>query len=158
MNNNLFPKIEAELDKLNETGGQTEDFKPIGKTFLFDYKTGQHILTDGKLKECTTNEAISQWIEKVLRTEINKYGIYTIDESDGFGISVYEYVGKRKLHMGYVASELKREITEQLLKHRHIESIEDYTAEQINRSLHVTFTAVLITGEKLNKEASIIGL
>ena len=60
--------------------------------------------------------------------------------------------------MGYVASELKREITEQLLKHRHIESIEDYTAEQINRSLHVTFTAVLITGEKLNKEASIIGL
>ena len=154
----MFPKIKAELDKLNKTGGQAEDFKPIGKTFLFDYRTGQHILTDGKLEVCMPDEAVSQWIEKVLRTEINKYGIYTVDESDEFGISVYEYVGKRKLHMGYVASELKREITEQLLKHRYIESIEDYKAEQINRSLHVIFTAVLITGEKLNKEVSIIGL
>nr|DAD95054.1 MAG TPA: Protein of unknown function (DUF2634) [Siphoviridae sp. ctVqj4] len=155
----MFPEIKTDIDQLNQLyNDESSNIKPIGKTFVFNYKTGQHLLIDGRMVECTLNEAISQWIEKVLRTALGKYGIYIVDEDEDFGISIYNYIGERTLHMGYVASELKREITEQLLKHRYIERIEDYTAQRNRRTLEITFNVVLITGDSLGKELQIDGL
>ena len=35
----------------------------VGRSFVFDYSKGQHIMTDGKPKETTELEAIKQWLE-----------------------------------------------------------------------------------------------
>lgn len=154
----MFPKIEADLDKLNVELEKSKEIKPLGKCYLFDYKTGQHKIVDGKLVECAPNEGVMQWIEKVLRTELNKYAIYTEDENEEFGISIHDYIGTKKFPMGYIASEIKREITQQLIQHRYIDRIEDYKVEQEKRGLNIIFTAVLITGETLKKEVIISGI
>lgn len=153
----MFPKIEVDLEQFNTTLLESNKIIPIGKTFSFDYKSGQHVLVDGKMIECSFDEAIAQWIEKVLRTELDKYGIYTEDESKEFGISIYRYIGTKSLHMGYIASELKREIIEQLLEHRYIKSIEEYRVERQKRNLNIYFTAVLEDGTHLEKVVKIDG-
>lgn len=155
----MFPEIQANLSQLESILSETNsDIKPLGKTFLFDYKTGQHVLKDGKMVECTADEAVAQWIEKVLRTAVGKYGVYVIDETADFGISIYNYIGDKKLHTGYIASELKREITEQMSNHRYIEAIEDFTVDQNGRTLDITFSVRLITGTTIAKGVQIDGL
>lgn len=157
----MFPNIKADLDELNKIISESyDDIRPLGKTFVFNYKTGQHELVDGNMVECSSDEAVAQWIEKVLRTELDKFEIYVEDETDEFGISIYRHIGKKTLNIGYIMSELKREITEQLLRHRYINYIEDYSAqlESRNRKLHITFTAVLITGSFIKKEVELNGL
>lgn len=155
----MFPSINTDLEQLNQTlSKQQNSIKPLGKCCFFDYKTGQHTIIDGKPFYCSQSETIAQWIEKVLRTELDKYGVYTVDETDNFGISIYRFIGLKAIPMGYVASELKREITEQMMQHRYIKEITDYEAIREKRGLHILFTAVLITGEHIKKEVQLYGL
>ncbi len=155
----MFPTIHTNLEQLNEKLSQQQNsVKPLGKSCFFDYKTGQHNIIDGRNVMCSDLETIEQWIEKVLRTEIDKYGVYTIDEHENFGISIYRYIGEKNIPMGYVASELKREITEQMLQHRYIKEVTDYQAIREKRGLHILFTTVLITGEQIKREVQLYGL
>ena len=158
----MFPTIHTDLEQLNQKLSQQQNsIKPLGKSCFFDYKTGQHKIIDGKAVMCSlveTVETMEQWIEKVLRTELNKYGIYTIDETENFGISIYRYIGEKNIPMGYIISELKREITEQMLQHRYIKEVTDYQAIREKRGLHILFTTVLITGEQIKKEVQLYGL
>ncbi len=151
----MFPKIEANLQELNEKLKENEEIKSLGKSYLFDYEKGEHIIVDGRLVECSSDETVIQWIEKVLRTELGKYKVYTTDETIDFGISIYQYIGLKKLPAGYLFSELKREITEQLLQHRFIKSVEDYTNVREKRGVHINFTCVLVNGNKLQKDVII---
>ncbi len=155
----IFPSTNTNLEELNQRlSKQQSKVKPLGKNYFFDYKTGQHKMIDGKPILCSLTETIEQWIEKVLRTELDKYGVYTIDETENFGISIYRFIGNKAIPMGYVASELKREITEQMLQHRYIKEITDYEVIREKRGLHILFTAVLLTGETLKKEVQLYGL
>lgn len=155
----MFPTIHTDLEQLNQKLSQQQNsIKPLGKSCFFDYKTGQHKIIDGKAVMCSLVETMEQWIEKVLRTELNKYGIYTIDETENFGISIYRYIGEKNIPMGYIVSELKREITEQMLQHRYIKEVTDYQAMREKRGLHILFTTILITGEYIKKEVQLYGV
>lgn len=151
----MFPEINTDIDSLSIIVPANDYIEPLGKTFVFDFEKGSHKVIDGRLVECTVTESISQWIEVVLRTELNKYKIYTEDETEDFGLSIYKYIGQRDIPVIYIASELKREIEEQLLKHRFIENITDYSTERVNRGLHIQFTVVLKNNETINKEVII---
>ena len=93
--------------------------------------------------------------EKKELGKMNKYKIYTEDETEDFGISIYKYIGQRNIPLIYLSSELKREIEEQLLQHRFIESITNYSTERVNRGLHIQFTVLLKNSETINKEVII---
>lgn len=151
----MFPEINTNIDRLSDINTNTDYLELLGKTFLFDFKTGSHKVIDGRLQECTLMESVAQWIEVILRTELNKYKVYTEDETEDFGISIYKYIGDRNIPLIYLASELKREIEEQLLKHRFIESITDYSTERVNRGLHIQFTVVLKNNDTIKKEVII---
>lgn len=151
----MFPDINTDIDRLSNIEAENGYIEPLGKTFVFDFEKGQHNIVDGRLAECNFTESISQWIEVVLRTELNKYIVYTEDETEDFGISIYKYIGKRNIPVIYLASELKREIEEQLIKNRFIESITDYTTERVQRGLHIQFTVVLKEGYTIEKEVII---
>lgn len=151
----MFPEINTDIDRLSTINADTAEIKPLGKSFVFNFKTGKHDVIDGRLEECTFVENISQWIEVILRTELNKYKIYTEDETEDFGISIYKYIGQRNIPLIYLSSELKREIEEQLLQHRFIESITNYSTERVNRGLHIQFTVLLKNSETINKEVII---
>lgn len=155
----MFPTVYTDLEKLNQKLSQQQNsIMPLGKSCFFDYETGQHNIIDGKPVMCSLVQTMEQWIEKVLRTELDKYGVYTIDEYENFGISLYRYIGEKNIPIGYVASELKREITEQMLQHRYIKEVTDYQAIREKRGLHILFTTVLITGEQIKKEVQLYGL
>lgn len=129
----------------------------VGNDFLFDYETGQHIMANALLKECTELESVKQYIQNVLRTKANAYKVYTKEETEVFGISVYDYLGQRSLPMGYINSELKREVTEQLLNHPLIESISNWTGEREKRNLVISFTVTLTDGNIIEETLTVGG-
>lgn len=130
----------------------TED---TGCDFLFDYETGQHIMDNALLAECTTLQSIKQYIQNVLRTQANVYGVYVQGETDVFGISIYEHLGSRSLPMGYLNSELKREVTENLLKHPRIVSVSEWKGEIEKRTLHISFTTTLSDGNIIKTDEDV---
>nr|DAL25291.1 MAG TPA_asm: Protein of unknown function (DUF2634) [Caudoviricetes sp.] len=140
----MFPENFVENDNI-------EDTEEVGTDFLFDYKTGQHILNNGILKECSEVGSIKQYIQNVLRTQANIYDIYLTGENDIFGISIYRYLGTRTLPMGYLNSELKREVIQQLLKHPKISSVTGWQGKRERQGLTISFTVILKDGTILEE-------
>ncbi len=136
------------------TESTTED---VGCDFVFDYDTGQHTITNGLLAECDTLQSIKQYIQNVLRTKTKAYAVYTKDETDIFGISVYDYLGQRSLPMGYINSELKREVTEQLTSYPLIASVTNWTGERERQGLKISFTVTLTDGSIINSSQVVSG-
>ena len=132
------------------TTTSTED---TGNVFVFDYNTGQHEMKNGVLVECDETGNVKQYIQNVLRTQAGSYKVYTVEESENFGVSVYKYIGSRQLPMGYLNSELKREVTEQLLKHRLVESVTEWKGERKRRGLDISFKVTLTDGSILEEQA-----
>ena len=133
----MFPNIFVESDVAKS---ENED---AGIDFSFDYTTGQHIMKGFVLNECTQLETVRQYIQNVLRTQANIYGVYVKGETEIFGITVYEYIGIKKLPLGYVNSELKREVTELLLKHPLIKDVSKWNGVREKRGLNISFTVTL---------------
>lgn len=150
----MFPKIEADL-QLTVLDMQEKKQPTLGRVLKFDYDKGCHVLKDGRFVECTALEAVMQYIEHVLRTELDKYRVYKVEKDDDFGISVYRYIGSKKLPPDYFASELKREITEQMENHKYIDYVDGYKYEFKERKLFAEFTCHLIGGETVTKKVII---
>lgn len=153
----MFPRIKTDIEQLLEKT-EVQKSNKIGKTYQFDYQKKAHMIIDGKFVECTSIEAIEQWVEKVLRTEKNKYKIYTEDEIEEFGISISQYIGMRNLPEGFIVSELEREITEQLKAHSMIEEIKDFKSNREKRGFLVSFKIELTNKTILEKEVILDGL
>ncbi|MDO4301921.1 MAG: DUF2634 domain-containing protein [Clostridia bacterium] len=136
----MFPNIFIEeTNTVNET-------ENVGCDFVFDYESGQHLFNNSSLVECSELQTAKQYIQNVLRTQVNAYKVYTEGEADSFGISIYDYLGTRKLPMGYLNSELKREVTEQLLRHPFIASVTNWTGKRERNGLHIYFIVTLKDG------------
>lgn len=141
----MFPNVFLEETSVND---ETEN---VGCDLLFDYDTGQHIMKNAVLVECTTIQGVQQFIQNVLRTQANMYSVYVKGETETFGISIYDYLGQRSLPLGYLNSELKREVTEQLLKHPLIVNVNDWKGTRKKRGLHISFTVTLIDGTEIKE-------
>ena len=148
----MFPSTFIENTK---TENETQE---TGIDFLFDYSTGQHIIKNGVLFECTKLQTVQQYIQNVLRTKANLYKVYSKGEDDIFGISVYDYIGTRTLPEGYLNSELKREVTELLLKHPLINEVKDWYGKRNRRGLEICFTTVLTDGTLIETSENVGGL
>lgn len=145
----MFPNDFIESDNVENT---TEN---IGCDFLFDYETGQHIIKNAALVECISLQSIQQFIQNVLRTKINSYKVYTEGETENFGISIYDYIGQRTLPLGYLNSELKREVTENLLKHPMIASVSNWIGTRERRGLNISFTVTLTDGSIITENETV---
>lgn len=140
-----------------EDSNVTTETEETGVDFLFDYETGQHITENSLLTECTTLESVKQYIQNVLRTQANAYDVYIQGENDVFGISVYEYIGTRTLPAGYINSELKREVTENLLKHPLIAGVSNWEGKRERRGLNISFTVTLTDGSIIEESRTVGG-
>lgn len=141
----MFPDIFIEPTITSEE----ERKEDSGADFLFDYETGQHIIKGSVLVKCEDLRKVRQYIENILRTPANLYKDYIKGETEAFGLSIYNYLGQRTLPMGYINSELKREVTEHLLKHPLISEVKDWKGEREKRGLNISFTVVLSDGSVL---------
>lgn len=140
----MFPKFDNPEKDYNK-----EYTKKLGKCFKFDFEKGQHILIDGKFVECDFKENIQQFIQTILRTKLNIFKVYTFEEEENFGLSVYNYIGEKISHKAYILSETKREITEQLLNHDFIKEINNFNIDFENLTLKISFNCYLENNEIL---------
>lgn len=90
------------------------------KTYLFDFSTGEFVVSDGKLAECDGLEAIRVWIEKILRTEKGRFKIYSGTE---YGCRLEDLIIGSSYSAAFIEAELKREIEEALLQNPRITSV-----------------------------------
>lgn len=93
-------------------------------------------------------EALQQAIYKVLSTEKYEHPIYGFD----YGIELESLIGKNR---DYVKAELKRRITECLLKDNRIKSIEKFSFTFAGDQMLCTFDVISIYGEiNIQKEVA----
>ncbi|WP_369899738.1 DUF2634 domain-containing protein [Bacillus manliponensis] len=136
----MFPVV----DEINIP--KAEEFKKArhtGKSFLYDFDKGEFVLQNGKLVEVTGIEALKVWIEKIIRTGKFRFRIYE-NTSEKYGVTV-EDLFSSPLPRAFVESELKRELTESLLTHSEIRSLEGWQFEyKKGGRTSISFTVELI--------------
>ena len=138
----MFPN-DVDLDIQVNTVDDTQDIAAgtIGRSIKFDYDKKEFIVDEGKLVEPSKIDSIKQWIELYIRTEINKYAIYT----DSFGIDTRGLLGYR-LPRGYQVAEIMRRINEGILtKCPDVKSVSDWDFDKGTFSFKVTTN----TGEEV---------
>lgn len=115
---------------------------PRGKSFLFDFNTGQFILKNGKMIEIRGLDALKVWIEKILRTTNNRFPIY-----DGtiYGCGVDDLIGSN-FPFSFIQEELKRQTLEALLQHEDINNITDWQFVRDSSTMSISFTINSIYG------------
>lgn len=128
----------------------------VGTDFIFDYGTRRHLILNGVPEKESVFIGVKQFVEQVLRTPANLYKVYTDGETEVFGLTVYNYIGERSLPAGYLNSELKREVTENLLRHPLITDVRDWKGERVRHGLKISFSVVL-TDDSIINFSEIIG-
>ena len=119
-----------------------EDLPTIGKSFLFDFKKGDFVLKDGKLIELAGIDSLKMWITKVIKTEKFRFKIYEnilADEDEQYGVTIEDLIGSN-FEREFIESEIEREVTEAMLLHEYIESIDGWAFERNSKKMIVTFT------------------
>ena len=100
----IFRKIRIPT---TDTVTKTEE---VGRSFVFDYDSNTFKITSGTVQETDRVQATKQWIELFIRTEKDKYKIY----SANFGTDLSDLVGYR-LPRGYQVSEIMRRVNDGIL-------------------------------------------
>lgn len=136
----MLPKI-TELEF--NTEGLTEDLPPIGTSFLFDFNTNEFVMTDGKLVELYGIDSLKMWIEKSLRTERFRFVVY---ENTEYSISLEDLIGSN-YPRSFVEAEIKREVTERMLEHPHINAIENWSFERDGKLMRIWFKVITADDE-----------
>jgi hypothetical protein len=127
------------LPEITELQINTEDVtetSTTGKSFLFDFSTGEFVLNDGKLVLIEDKDNLKQWIEATLRTEKDRYNIL---KGIDYGVELEDLIIGNNYPTEFIKSEAQREITEALLKHPNINSVSDFTFEKNENKLTVKF-------------------
>lgn len=127
----MFPSINI-VTEINEPS------QNIGKVFKFDFETNKYVFQDGKLVEISKEDAVKQFVSWTLKTQIAKFKIYHSD----YGIDKDTFIGQKKLPQGFINSELKRQIEEQLTKHALIDRITNFSYSKVNDTLVINFTII----------------
>lgn len=142
----MFPEI-VNIEDIPIIEEQTEI--PVIKTsFLFDFKTGEFVMRNGRLVKVNGIASLQVWIEKTLRTELDRFKVY---EGTDYGTSLEDLIGQN-YPISFFESEIQREVNESILKHPVIASVTAFELDKDKASLHVKFTVNLVSGVSYGQE------
>ena len=110
------------------------------KSYLFDFASGDFVVRDGKLVECDGIDSIKVWIEKILRTEKDRYSIYNDTE---YGCHLEDLIIGNSYTVEFIEAELKREIEDALKQNPQITSVTNVQIIRSKHSITVTLEVVL---------------
>lgn len=145
----MFPEIDYDFEAEEI---QEPEMLPtaIGRTPLFDFKNNRYVVKDGKVVECTQEEAVRQWVGFLVKTTAEKYRVYDGTE---FGTYIENYIGYKDT--AFVASEIKREIEEKVELNRAIDRIEDFDAEKDGSRMKITLTIIMVDEMEVEVETDV---
>lgn len=133
----MFPGQDNSI-KDNAKNNSSEIYSD-GKSFLFDFNSGEFKLQDGKLSTIEKLEALKSWINKILRTDKNKYEIY---KNTSYGVENLKDLLTSNYPFEFIKAEIERSVKEILLKNKNIKSVERFEFERNNRLLKVSFNVI----------------
>lgn len=93
----------------------------IKKTPVFDFAKGEFATINGHIKTVRGKESIKVWIEKTLRTELNRYEIY---RGTGYGTRLENHLIGHVYPNDYIRAEIGQSIKTALLKHSDITDVQ----------------------------------
>lgn len=145
----IFPEYDYEMEEeLVEV--VEEQSTAIGRTPLFDFETGKYVVKDGKVVECTQEEAIRQWVGFLIKTPADKFEVY---KDTAFGTYIHNLIGWKDA--GFVASEIKREISEKCPDNRAISKIEGFEFSKNGGVMHISFTVIKKDNEEVEVDIDV---
>lgn len=147
----IFPEIDYDFEAEEEMEVEMQSTM-IGRTPLFDFSKNQYVIKDGKIVECTQEEAVRQWVGFLIKTAADKFAVYNDTE---FGTYIENYIGYKD--PAFVASEIKREIEEKVELNRAIESIEDFDYEKDGGKLKISLIVVMTDQTEVEVETDVEG-
>lgn len=106
-------------------------------TFDFDFKNGEFRMKNGNPVVLTGIDALKLWIEKTIRTQLNRYSIY---KNRKYGANIEDLVIGKTYGMDFAESELHREIETALLQNEDIYSMDSFSAVNRGSELNLSFT------------------
>jgi hypothetical protein len=128
----------------------------IKKSFLFDFDKGDFVTRDGKLVEVEGIAALKVDIEKALRTEKFKFKIYEKEDKRlEYGITIQDLIVGHNYPRAFVESEVKREVTDALLRKSVIQRLDNWNIEKDNPKAKIKFRVVLKSRASFDKEVSL---
>ena len=125
----------------------------IGRAPAFDPETNTFLTKDGALVERSGREAVRQWIDLMLRQQIDRVPIYRTESEVKIGVD-HDLIGS-KLPTGLQNAEVERQIRETMSYCPAIRAVQDFSISRRGRACYVAFTAVLYTGETLEVSANV---
>ena len=125
----------------------------IGRVPAFDPETNTFLTKDGALVERSGREAVRQWIDLMLRQQIDRVPIYRTDSEVKIGVD-HDLSGSKR-PTGLQNAETERYIRETMSYCPAIRTVQDFSMSRRGRACLVTFTAVLYTGETLEVSANV---
>lgn len=131
----MLPKI-TELE-FNEAITQTEQPFVPGKSFLFDFKTGEFVFKNGKMVEITGKKALKQWIHKTILTARLRFNVYV--DQPNYGVKVEDLIGTN-YPTDFINKMMENELKGALLVNQEIKSLANFRANKTEGKLTVTFT------------------
>ncbi|MBB6218176.1 hypothetical protein HNQ80_004316 [Anaerosolibacter carboniphilus] len=144
----IFPQFNIDT---SNTLPSNSNVKELGRVFLFDFNEKKFVLNDGKMVEATYEQKIKMWVEQLIRTEFEKFEIY---KDTDFGLEIIKFIGRRDIPVGVINSEVKRQISEKIIMHPHIEGIENFATERKNNQIIISFDVLLINENSLPMEVT----
>ena len=125
----MFPEIQ------DLTVVESSQVGANGKSFLFDFVLGDFALQNGSLVECDGKNAIKVWIEKILRTEKERFKIYDGTE---YGCRLEDLLIGNNYSAAFIEAELKREIEDALKQNPNILSVSNFNIERTASGITVS--------------------
>ena len=149
----MFPTIDLDslVIQINEEENEVNK-TAIGTVFMMDFigNRATVIMENGRPKECETiEEKVKMYVQILLRTAYEKFKIYKDTE---FGMTYFNYRGRRDLPQGFMESEIKREIETNLLQLNVVESIQNFSANLTSIEFECTFEIILKNGQTVEIE------
>lgn len=114
-------------------------------TFLYDFKACDFVMEDGDPVTASGIDALKVWIEKILRTQLNRYEIYT---DTGYGANIEDLVIGKGYSTAFVQSELKREIETALLRNEDITDVKSISLSREKDLLTIEIALETVYGEE----------
>lgn len=149
----MFP-ISSGINATNAAAAE----KTAGHTgkisFVFDFKTGDFVVEDGKVKQCTGEEAIEIWAQKICRTEKNRYNIYKDTE---YGVIIEDLIVGARYTIDFVESELRRELEEALMQNEQIIGLASFKCEYTGSDKLIARVEIITTTNGILTQEVIYG-
>ena len=115
-------------------------------TFLYDFRTGEFVMSGGSPMTATGRDALRVWIEKCLRTPYARYQIY---RNKLYGANIEDLVIGKSYGYGFTAAELKREIESALLRNPDITAVTAVELTNAKDKLRIDITLETVYGEEV---------